>query len=344
MEINTIAVDLAKNVFQVHGFCGTGERVLVKRIGRSGFERLMRELPVRCAVVMEACGSGHYWGRFLQGLGYWVRLLPPQHVRAYVVGNKTDGKDADAIYQASGRRDLRAVPVKTVAQQDGLLAHRLRERRKKARVALMNQVRGFLAERGRVCGRGSAALRRLVQDVLAGPAAGEVTAYLLEQLAALWEEWGQLDEQIAAAERMIGEHFRSTAACQQAAEVEGIGPITASAVVALVGDARSFRNGRQMAAWVGVTPKEHSSGETRRLGGMTKRGDAYLRTLLVHGARAAVRSALRKDDPRSRWIRALVQRRGHNKAVVAVANKNVRILWAMLTSGECYRGQQLPTQ
>ena len=337
MEINTIAVDLAKNVFQAHGFSGAGERVLVKRVSRSRFEGLMRELPVGGEVVMEACGSGHFWGRFLQGLGYRVRLIPPQHVRAYVVGNKTDGKDADAIYQASRRRDLRAVPVKTVAQQDWLLAHRMRERRKKARVALMNQVRGFLAERGWVCGRGVAALRQLVQDILARPAAGEVTDYFLKQLAVLWEEWRQLDGQMADAERAIAEHFRSTVACQHIAEVEGIGPITASAAVAMVGDARSFRNGRQMAAWIGVTPKEHSSGETRRLGGMTKRGDPYLRTLLVHGARAAVRSALRKDDPRSRWIAALVQRRGHNKAVVAVANKNVRIVWAMLTTGECYR-------
>lgn len=337
MDTTTIAVDLAKNVFQVHGFSGSGERVLVKRTGRIGFARLMAEWPVRCEVVMEACGSGHYWGRFLVGLGYRVRLLPPQHVRAYVVGNKTDGKDADAIYQASRRRDLRAVPLKNVAQQDDLLAHRLRERRKKARVALLNQVRGFLAERGLVCGRGVAALQRLVREVLARPAGAEVTGYFLQQLAQLWQEWQQLDQQIAAAERLIIEHFRETPACRQIAEIEGIGPITASAVVASVADAGGFRNGRQMAAWVGVTPKEHSSGETRRLGAMTKRGDVYLRTLLVHGARAAVRAALRKDDPRSRWIQALVQRRGHNKAVVAVANKNVRILWAMLTTGECYR-------
>jgi len=337
MQISTIAVDLAKNIFQIHGFSGTGERRLVKRLSRSGFERLMRELPVRCEVVMEACGSGHFWARFLIGLGYRVRLIPPQHVRAYVVGNKTDGKDADAIYQASGRKDLRAVPVKTVAQQDELLAHRVRERRKKARVALMNQVRGFLAERGLVCGRGTAALRRLVQNVLAHSVCGEVTCFFCEQLAGLWREWQDLDDQIAVAERVIRTHFQSTAACQQIAEVGGIGPITASALVAQVGDARSFRSGRQMAAWIGVTPREHSSGETRRLGSISKRGDTYLRTLLVHGARAAVRSALGKDDPRSRWIAALVKRCGHNKAVVAVANKNVRILWALLTTGECYR-------
>lgn len=337
MDVSVIAVDLAKNVFQVHGFSGTAERVLMKRVGRRGFERLMQELPVRCEVVMEACGSAHFWGRFLRSLNYRVRLIPPQHVRAYVVGNKTDGRDTDAIYQASRRRDLRLVPVKTVAQQDALLVHRLRERRKKARVALMNQVRGVLAERGWVCGRSAAALRRLVQEVLTGPATGEVTPYFLEQLALLWEEWRQLDAQVAMAERAIAAHVRATPACQQVLEAAGIGLITASAVVATVGEAQSFRSGRQMAAWIGLTPKEHSSGETRRLGGMTKRGDPYLRTLLIHGARAVVRSALRKDDPRSRWICALVQRRGYNKTVVAVANKNARILWAMLTTGECYR-------
>lgn len=160
----------------------------------------------------------------------------------------------------------------------------------------------------------------------------------MEQLAALRAEWRQLEAQIAEAERAIAAHFRATPACARVAHVEGIGPISASALVATVGGAQQFRSARQMAAWIGVTPKEHSSGDTRRLGGVSKRGDAYLRTLLIHGARAAVRTALRKDDARSRWIQALVKRRGHNKAVVAVANKNVRIVWALLTRGEGYRG------
>jgi transposase len=338
MQINAIAVDLAKNVFQVHGYSGTGERVLCKRLGRQKFARLLRdELDGSCDVVMEACGSAHYWGRCLRDWGYRVRLIPPQHVRAYVVGNKTDGNDADAIYEASQRRGLRDVPVKSLAQQDVLLAHRMRERRKKARVGLVNQLRGALAERGLVCGRGLKPLRELVHKALAESITDQITPYFLEHLQALWSEWQALDAQIEAAGRTIAEHARHDPACQSIQAVEGIGPITASALVASVGDPANFRSGRQMAAWLGVTPKERSSGDSRRLGGITKRGDRYLRTLLIHGGRAVIKAASKRDSARNRWARALVERRGTNKAAVAVANKNARIVWALLTTGECYR-------
>lgn len=336
MEISVVAVDLAKNVFQVHGYTRVGERVLAKRVNRAGFVRLLGELPVGCEVVMEACGSGHHWARSCQRLGLRVRLLPPQHVKAYVVGNKTDRHDAEAIYAASQRRELRAVPVKSVAEQDVLVAHRVRERRKKARVALMNQVRGLLAERGQVCGQGVTKLRAQVAATLAQGPCDEITASFLALLFELQAEWRALDEGMAAAEREIRRHARTTPACQQLQTMPGIGPITASAAVAMAGDGSAFRNGRQFAAWVGVTPKEHASGEKRRLGAITKRGDAYLRSLLVHGARAVVRTAT-QDDPFSHWVRALVERRGHNKAVVAVANKNARIVWALLRSGAAFR-------
>jgi transposase len=338
MQINVIAVDIAKNVFQVHGFTGTGERVLVKRLSRRRFMRFFQNQQLGCEVVMEACGTGHYWGRQLRRWGYHGRLIPPQHVRAYVVGNKTDGNDADAIYHASRRRDLRDVPIKTPVQQDVMALHRVRERRKKARVALVNQIRSLLAERGLVCGRGLKPLRGLIQSILDGETASDdLTGYIIEQLRELQAEWTELDEKIAAAERAISAHARDDAPCQLIADIEGVGPITASAIVAAVGDASQFRSARQMAAWLGLTPKEHSSGQTRRLGGITKRGEVYLRTLLIHGARAAARAAPRKNDARSRWVRALAQRRGHNKAVVALANKNARIIWALLRTGECYR-------
>lgn len=340
MKINVIAVDIAKRVFQVHGFTGSGERVLVKRLSRQRFAQFFRdEGPKGCEVVMEACGSAHYWSRCLRRWGYRVRLIPPQHVRAYVVGNKTDGNDADAIYHASRRRDLRDVPVKTTAQQDIALIHRLRERRKKQRVALVNQLRGALAERGLICGRGVKPLRELVQRVLDEEAgrAEEITPILLEQIRALREEWAALDARIATAERAIQAHARTHAACRLIGEIEGIGPLSASAVIAQVGDGSQFHSARQMAAWLGLAPKEHSSGQQRRLGGITKRGDTYLRTLLVHGARAVAQHAARKDDARSRWVCALIRRRGFNKAVVALANKNARIIWALLHTGECYR-------
>lgn len=339
MELTVIAVDIAKHVFQVHGFTGTGERVLAKRLSRRRFARFFQDRASGgCEVVMEACGSAHYWGRCLRRWGYRVRLIPPQRVRAYVVGNKTDGNDADAIYYASRRRDLRDVPVKTTAQQDLMLMHRVRERRKKARVALVNQLRGLLAERGEVCGRGLRALRERVQRILDGEIVGEeLTAYLIERLRELGEEWARLDERIAADERAIQAHARTHAPCQLVSDIEGMGPITASAVVAMIGDGSDFRSGRQMAAWLGLSPREHSSGQIRRLGGITKRGDRYLRTLLIHGARAAIRRMVHKDAARSRWVRALIQRRGHNKAVVALANKNARIIWALLNTGESYR-------
>jgi transposase len=336
MKINVLAIDLAKSVFQVHGFSATGERLLAKRLSRRRFGQWL-QVQDRCEVVMEACGSAHYWGRWLLELGYRVRLIPPQHVRGYVVGNKTDGNDADAIYEASQRRRLRWVPVKTVEQQDALLAHRVRERRQKARIAVLNQIRGLLAERGLVCGQGVVALRRLVESLLEAGAAGQVTEYFVQQLAELRAEWRHLEEQIKQAERAIQAHVRASPACQRLMEARGIGVLTASAAVATVGQARQFHSARQMAAWLGVTPRERSSGERRQLGGVTKRGDPYLRTLMIHGARSTVKAARGKDDAYSRWIQALVQRRGFNKAVVAVANKNARILWVLLTRGERYR-------
>jgi transposase len=301
MQINVIAVDIAKNVFQVHGFTGTGERVLAKRLSRRRFARFFQEQQLGCEVVMEACGTSHYWGRRLRQWGYHARLIPPQHVRAYVVGNKTDGNDADAIYQASRRRDLRDVPIKTPAQQDLLALHRVRERRKKARVALVNPIRGLLAERGLVCGRGLKPLRELIQRLLDGEtASGDLSADMIEQLRELQAEWAEVDAKIEAAERPIAAHARSDAACQLIGEIEGVGPLTASALVAAVGDAGQFHSARQMAAWLGLTPKEHSSGQTRRLGGITKRGEVYLRTLLIHGP------ARPREGPRTKTMHAVV--------------------------------------
>lgn len=338
MKINVYAVDLAKQKFQVHGFDARGERRLAKTLSRSGMLKYFDGgAAAGVEVVMEACASAHYWGRRLTSLGYRVRLIPAQHVRAYVLGNKTDANDADAIYAVSRRTDIRAVPVKTVAQQDALLVHGTRERLVAARTALINQVRGVLAERGVVFERRTAMLRRGLVAWLETAAAGEVTEPLQQWVRARRNEWDALDEQIAQCDRRMRQWYQATPACAQIGDVEGIGVITATAVVASVGDARQFDSGRQFASWLGLTPKERSSGAMRHRGGITKRGDGYLRKLLVHGARAAVLAARRKHDARSRWINALVERRGHNKAVVALANKNARVLWALLTTGECYR-------
>lgn len=337
MKISAYAVDLAKNKFQVHGFDARGERRVAKTLTRSGMLKYFDGHESGTEVVMEACASAHYWGRHLLELGYRVRLIPAQHVRAYVLGNKTDANDADAIYAVSQRKDIRPVQVKTVAQQDALLVHNTRERLIAARTALINQLRGVLAERGVVFGQRVHVLRRELTAWLETPPEGEVTPLLKQWVRERWAEWDALAEQITHCDQQMKQWYQATPACIQVGEVEGIGVITATAVVASVGDAQQFDSGRQFASWLGLTPKERSSGAMRHLGGITKRGDGYLRKLLVHGARAAVLAARGKRDTRSRWINALVERCGHNKAVVALANKNARILWALLTTGECYR-------
>lgn len=337
MNVSVFAVDLAKNKFQVHGFDAGGERRVAKTLTRSRMLRFFEDHETGVEIVMEACASAHYWGRRWQALGYRVRLIPAQHVRAHVLGNKTDANDADAIYAVSQRRDIRPVPVKTVAQQDALLVHSTRERLVASRTALINQLRGVLAERGVVFGQRRDVLSRELAAWLDKPAEGEVTVLLQQWVRERRDEWAGLDEQIAQCDAQMRQWYQATPACIQIGEVEGIGIITATAIVASVGHAQQFDSGRQFASWLGLTPRERSSGMKRHLGGITKRGNGYLRKLLVHGARAAVLAAQRKRDARSCWISALVERRGHNKAVVALANKNARILWALLSTGECYR-------
>lgn len=313
-----------------------GEKRVVKTLSRSTFMQFFVVREERCRVVMEACASAHHFGRRLRVLGYAVKLLPAQYVAQLVIGNKHDANDADAIFEASCRPKVRAVPVKTLAQQDVLAVHRVRERLMRSRTALMNQMRGLLSERGVVFGQRVGTFKRGLSAVLE-QSDGEVTAPLRELLAELRAELQSLEQRIAAQDARLGRIYRHSVQCQQIGEVEGIGALTATAMVAAIGDARVFASGRQLSAWLGLTPKEHSSGQRRQLGGMSKRGDGYLRKLMVHGARAAVLVSKAKTDVRSRWIQALVQRRGHNKAVVALANKNTRIAWALLRTGECYR-------
>jgi transposase len=253
-------------------------------------------------------------------------------VAALLIGEKNDANDADAIYEAGNRLKIKPVAIKSESQQDLLALHRVRERLVRTRTALINQIRGLLAERGIVFATRTGSLRRALASGL--ETARDPLKTLIESLR---EEWHFLDQRIEQLEIALKAHYRTTPACQRIGQVEGIGVITATAMVAMVGDARTFQSGRQFAAWIGLTPRERSSGERRYLGGITKRGDGYLRKLLIHGARAAVQAARKKDDARSRWVNALAARRGTNKAVVALANKNARILFALLTREEPYR-------
>jgi transposase len=298
-----------------------------KRVTRSKLRAMIAQLPA-CIIGMEACSSAQYWARELQQLGHTVKLISPQFVKPYVKGNKNDSRDAEAIGEAVSRPHRRFVPLKTVESQDMQAIHRLRSRLIKERTALVNQVRGLLAERGIIMAQGITRLRKQLplivedEDNALTPVSREVMRELHEELVAL-------DERVTRADRLVQRVFAQSAACQKLAQVEGIGPVVATALVAAVGNARQFANGRPLAAWLGLVPRQCSSGGKERLLGMSKRGDRYLRTLLIHGARATVYWARRKTDARSRWILSVEQRRGKNIAAVAIANKKARMAWAL---------------
>lgn len=334
MNVTTLGIDLAKNVFQLHGVNRHGKAVLTKRVTRAKLAETVANLPP-CLIGLEACASSHYWARELEKFGHTVKLIAPQFVKPYVKSNKNDARDAEAIGEAVARPNMRFVPVKTVDQQDIQAIHRIRERRVKERTALLNQIRGLLAEHGVVIplkrNAVSQALPRILEDADNG-----LTALAREFVADLYEELRMLGISVDKYDAKIERLFRENPVCQRLAKVEGVGPVTATALVA-AGDARAFQNGRQMAAWLGLVPRQYSSGGKPTLLGISKRGDTYLRTLLIHGARAAVVAAKRKSDARSRWINTLAARRGANIAAVALANKNARILWALIARGEAYR-------
>lgn len=333
MHVTRIGMDLAKQVFQLHGVDERGHTVLRRRVSRSQLRLFF--MPLRpCLVGVEACGSAHYWARELRALGHDVRLIAPQFVTPYRKNDKNDGNDAEAICEAVGRPHMRFVPIKTVAQQAVLTVHRARHLLIAERTAVVNQSRGLLAEYGLIVPAGIGALRRLWPSLLESP---EIPALAREVFTDLSDRLRALDQRIAAYDRRVDQLARETEPTQRLMQVPGVGPVTATALVATVGDARTFRNGRQLAAWLGLVPRQHSSGGTRRLGRITKRGDVYVRTLLIHGARAVMRQLARRTDATSRWVTALKARRGFNKAVVALAAKHARILWALLATGQPYQ-------
>lgn len=341
--VKTFSIDLAKSKLQVHGFDANGQRCFARALSRTQTTALFRDLGRPVKVVMEACSSGHYWGRQLLALGHEVALIPPQFVTPLRIGNKTDGNDADAIYEAALRLKCRPVPVKAIEQQDLMLTQLERDRLVKQRTALTNQLRGILAERGLVFGKGLKALREGLREVLARSPDQEVTARCLDWLQAQLFDWQRLDERLKDCDTRMRHDLRDHPRCQQLMEVDGIGLQTALFFFALVGDGSQFASGRACGSWVGLTPLEASSGERRFLGAITKRGDRTLRWLLVNGGRTLAAQAQRKAkhglplNERDTWLLGLIQRGGFNKAAVAMANKNARILWAMLRTGEAFR-------
>jgi len=335
MALKTIGLDTAKHVFQVHGLDEQGRAVLRKRLRRDQISDFFGSLP-RCVVGLEATQGSHYWARVIGSYGHEVRLIAPQFVKPYLKGQKNDARDAAAICEAVGRPEMRFVPKKSVEQQDLQALHRIRSRLVGSRTQLGNQIRGLLAEYGIILPLHLSQVRQQL-PVLFSEEHPLLTFFSRELFASLYEELCALDERIEAMEERIQRVFAGNERCQKIAAIEGVGPVTATAIVAAVADARVFRNGRQLAAWLGLVPRQHSSGDKQRLLGITKRGDPYLRMLLIHGARSVVYRASTKTDSRSRWIAEKQQKLGTTKACVAVANKNARIIWALLAKDESYR-------
>jgi len=337
MKLIRVGIDLAKNVFQVHGVDRSEKHVWRRRLRREEWIDVLRErTEPGCEIGMEACGGAHHWARELQKLGYRVKLIAPQFVKPYVKSNKHDAADAEAICEAMARPGMRFVPVKTVEQQDLQAIHRVRASLIEQRTAKANQIRGLVAEYGLVAPRELLHLRRALPRWLEDEANG-LTVRFRWLLRGLQEELLTLDERIGELDREIEEIARTEPDAKRLMQLRGVGPIIATAMLATVGDGRQFRNGRQMSASIGVTPKQHSSGGKERMLGISKRGDAYLRSLLIHGARAVIRTARGKDDPLSKWVTRLADRRHPNVAAVALANKTARIAWAMLSRETNYQ-------
>lgn len=334
MNIIRIGIDIAKSVFQIHGVDNQDNAVLKRQLRRSQMLPFFARLTP-CLIGIEACSSAHYWARELEKFGHTVKLIAPQFVKPYVKNNKNDANDAEAICEAVSRPTMRFVPIKSIEQQDIQSVHRIRSELVKQRTAKVNQIRGLLAERGIVSQSRVEPLRKDLPCILED-ATNSLTDRFRRLLSALREDLMGLDARISELDREIAAIAQDNTAAQRLQQIPGIGPVTATALVASISDASAFKKGRDLAAWLGLTPGQHSSGGKERLLGITKRGDSYLRTLLIHGARAVLRTAEEKEDPRSRWLVSLKERRNQNIAAVAMANKNARIVWALLSRNEEY--------
>jgi len=326
-----VGIDLAKKVFSLHGVDALGKTVLRRTVRR---ERLLEAVAALspCLIGMEACSGAHEWGRRFQQYGHTVKLMAPKFVAPYRKSDKNDGNDAEAVCEAVSRPSMRFVPVKSTEQQALLSVHRVRQGFVVERTALINRLRGLMSEFGVVLALGSVTVRRQ-----AAQAAEQLPELARGAIGDLLEQLRVLDERIAKYDQQIEAQARLSEPARRLMQIRGIGPTTALAIVATVGDAREFKNGRQFAAWIGLVPAQHSTGGKSRLGHISKRGDAYLRNLFVQGARSVLQVAGAHQDRISRWALELQQRRGYYRALVAIANKNARIAWALLAKRESLR-------
>ena len=336
-ELNVIGIDLAKNIFQLHCSSRAGKTLWKKKLKRDQLALFMVNTPRSC-VVMEACGGANYWARKFTLMGHDVKLIAAQFVKPFVKSNKNDANDAEAIVEAASRPNMRFVPVKAIEQQDTLSLHRIRERLIKNRTALSNEIRGLLTEYGIVFAVGIHKIREHLPKAIED-GANELTNASRRQFQDLYEELCFIDQRVEKLESEIVRIAKESEPCQKIMKLPGIGPLTATALTATISNPHLFKNGRHLSAYLGLVPRQHSSGGKEKLLGISKRGDAYLRKLLIHGARSILLriKTTKSESAQTDWLRKLNDRQGFNKTCVALANKNARVIWRLLATDETYR-------
>src|ERR1700693_6393663 len=336
MKIIRVGVDLAKNVFHVHGVDRNEKPVWKRKLKRAEWiKALLEKIGPGCEIGMEACGGAHHWARLLQAKGYTVKLIAPQFVKPYVKSNKNDANDAEAICEAMSRPNMRFVSIKTVAQQDVQAVHRIRAELMEQRNAKANQIRGLVSEYGLVAPTQVSHLRVAIPEWLEDAGNG-LTGLFRKLLNGMWNDLLSLDQRLKELDHEITA-LATDPVAQRLQQLRGVGPMIATALLATVGDASQFANGRQMAVSLGLTPKQNSSGGKEKLLGISKRGDSYVRCLLVHGARSMISASKGKEDRLSQWVTRIASTRHPNVAAVAMANKTARIAWAMIRNGSDYQ-------
>ena len=337
-NITILGIDIAKHVFHIAGMNDRGKVVLRKKLYREELCGFIANFPIT-TIGIEACGGAHHWGRTLGVFGHEVKLIAPRFVKPYVKSNKNDSADAEAICEAVSRENMRFVAIKKIEQQDWQALHRIRERLVKSRTALGNQIRGILAERGIILPQSISAIREELSETLRNHQ-DTLSSTGLELIKELHEEFFQIDSRILSYEKKLEAISKSHPECQRLQTIPGIGPITAVALISCAPNVSNFKNGRQFAASLGLVPRQHSTGGKNTLLGISKRGDTYLRKLLIHGARAVMRYRTTKADKRNLWLQELVTRRGFHRATVVLANKNARTVWALLLHNTEFKFQE----